>query len=276
MSTDQESTTTDAVTKRLGGLRNWNVGVGLAHLAQAVLLLVIASDFAIPLVAQVQTGPPGSPLTVSTTFFEVRFAWIIAAFLLLAAADHLLMASPWLRPWYERNLLAGRNTARWVEYSVSASLMVVLIGMLTGITDLYAVMGLFAANAAMILFGLVMERVNPEQVRLGAGDGAGGSGASVDWWPFTFGCLVGIVPWVAIVVAFAASSANGGEIPVFVYIIFGSLFVLFNTFALNQWLQYRAKGRFRNYLYGEKVYLVLSLVAKSALAWQVFAGTLAD
>jgi hypothetical protein len=41
-------------------------------------------------------------------------------------------------------------------------------------------------------------------------------------------------------------------------------------------LQYRAKGRFRNYLYGEKVYLVLSLVAKSALAWQVFAGTLAD
>ena len=154
MSTDQESTTTDAVTKRLGGLRNWNVGVGLAHLAQAVLLLVIASDFAIPLVAQVQTGPPGSPLTVSTTFFEVRFAWVIAAFLLLAAADHLLMASPWLRPWYERNLLAGRNTARWVEYSVSASLMVVLIGMLTGITDLYAVMGLFAANAAMILFGL--------------------------------------------------------------------------------------------------------------------------
>jgi hypothetical protein len=264
------------VTNRLAGLRNWNVGVGLAHLAQAVLLLVIASDFAIPLVSQVQTGPPGSPLTVSATFFEVRFAWVIAAFLLLAAIDHLLMASPWLRPWYERNLLAGWNTARWAEYSVSASLMVVLIGMLTGITDLYAVMGLFAANAAMILFGLIMERVNPEQVRLGGAGGDGGSGASVDWWPFTFGCLVGIVPWVAIVVAFAASSANGGEIPVFVYIIFGTLFVLFNTFALNQWLQYRAKGRFRDYLYGEKVYLVLSLVAKSALAWQVFAGTLAD
>lgn len=260
----------------MGRLRNWNVGVGLAHLVQALVLLAIASDFAIPLVGQVQTGPPGSPLVVSTTFFEVRFAWVIAAFLLLAAIDHLLMASPWLRPWYERNLRAGRNTARWVEYSISASLMVVLIGLLTGITDLYAVMGLFAANAAMILFGLVMERVNPESVRLASRTEASGSSQAVDWWPFTFGCLVGIVPWIAIVVAFSASASNGGEIPVFVYIIFVTLFLLFNSFALNQWLQYRAKGKFHDYLYGERVYLILSLVAKSALAWQVYAGTLAN
>ena len=53
-----------------------------------------------------------------------------------------------------------------------------------------------------------------------------------------------------------------------------SLFVLFNCFAINQWLQYRKRGRFADYLFGEKVYLVLSLVAKSALAWQVFGGTL--
>ncbi len=54
-----------------------------------------------------------------------------------------------------------------------------------------------------------------------------------------------------------------------------SLFVFFNVFALNQWLQYRAKGRWQDYLFGEKVYIVLSLTAKSALAWQIFAGTLA-
>ena len=50
---------------------------------------------------------------------------------------------------------------------------------------------------------------------------------------------------------------------------------LFNVFALNQWLQYRAIGRRRDYLFGERVYILLSLTAKSALAWQVFAGTLA-
>jgi hypothetical protein len=62
----------------------------------------------------------------------------------------------------------------------------------------------------------------------------------------------------------------------FVYAIIFSLFAFFNVFALNQWLQYRARGRWRDYLYGERAYIVLSLTAKSALAWQVFAGTLAS
>jgi len=54
-----------------------------------------------------------------------------------------------------------------------------------------------------------------------------------------------------------------------------SLFLLFNSFALVQWKQYQAKGKWANYLYGERAYIVLSLVAKSALAWQIFSGALA-
>jgi hypothetical protein len=50
--------------------------------------------------------------------------------------------------------------------------------------------------------------------------------------------------------------------------------VFFNIFAVNQVLQYKKVGRWRDYLYGERAYVVLSLVAKSLLAWQVFAGTL--
>jgi hypothetical protein len=70
----------------------------------------------------------------------------------------------------------------------------------------------------------------------------------------------------------------GSDTPGFVYGVFVSLFVFFNLFALVQWLQYRGretgKGRFADYLVGERTYLVLSLTAKSALAWQVFANTL--
>ena len=62
--------------------------------------------------------------------------------------------------------------------------------------------------------------------------------------------------------------------PGFVYGIFASIFVFFNVFAVNMLLQYRKVGRWRDYLYGERVYMLLSLFAKSALAWQVFAGTL--
>jgi hypothetical protein len=254
----------DETRTRLANLRVWNLGVGAVHLVQAVVILAISATFAIPVVANVQTGPPtsGAIWPEITRFFDVNFALVIAVFLLLAAVDHLLTAGP-LRRWYEANLLRGINYARWIEYSVSSSLMIILIGLLTGITNLYAVLAIFGVNSSMILFGLLMERVNLGRER-------------VDWWPFVFGCIAGIVPWIAITVSIIVSSAEGDGVPGFVYGIFVSLFLLFNCFALNQWLQYRRKGRFADYLYGEKVYLVLSLVAKSALAWQVYAGTLAD
>ncbi len=243
-------------------LARWNIRVGLAHLVQAIAIVALGNGFSIPVEGKVQTGPPGTPLEVDKVFFDLPFAPVIAAFLLFAAIDHLLTATV-ARGWYERTITSGINPARWAEYSISASLMVVLIAMLPGITNLYALIGLFAVNAAMILFGWLMERENPP-------------GQDVTWWAFAFGCVVGVVPWIAITIALAVSQSEGDGVPGFVYGIFVSLFLLFNCFALNQWLQYRRKGRFADYVYGEKVYLVLSLVAKSALAWQVFAGTLAD
>ncbi|PIZ46567.1 hypothetical protein COY32_03065, partial [candidate division WWE3 bacterium CG_4_10_14_0_2_um_filter_41_14] len=64
------------------------------------------------------------------------------------------------------------------------------------------------------------------------------------------------------------------NIPTFVYWIYVSIFLFFNSFAVNMILQYKKIGKWSDYLYGEKAYIVLSLVAKSLLAWQVFAGTL--
>ena len=262
-------------TARLRNLHKWNLGVGVVHFAQAIAILALSTSFAIPIVATVQTGPPGAEgsLSLSKTFFDFSFPITIALFLFLAAGDHLLMAAPRVRQWYERNLLAGINVARWIEYSISASLMILLICLLNGINNLYALIAIFGVNASMILFGLVMEKVNQGR-------------DTVNWWPFIFGCIAGIIPWIAIVIALVTAAtdstkingvaANPDGVPGFVYGIVISLFLLFNCFALNQWLQYRRRGRFADYLYGEKVYLVLSLVAKSALAWQIFAGTLAS
>ena len=259
---------------RLRNLRTWNLGVGIAHLGQAIAILVLSTAFSIAVVGTVMTGPPGAPgsLSVQRTFFHLSLPLGIAVFLFLAAGDHLLMVVPPIRRWYEANLLRGINVARWIEYSISASIMIVLICLLNGINNLFALIAVFGVNASMILFGLLMEKVN-----LGRDE--------ITWWPFWFGCIAGIVPWIAILIGLISSSTavtvdgvavNPEGVPGFVYGIVISLFLLFNCFALNQWLQYRRRGRFADYLYGEKVYLVLSLVAKSALAWQIFAGTLAS
>lgn len=88
--------------------------------------------------------------------------------------------------------------------------------------------------------------------------------------------MAGVVLWLAIsVYLLSPGSTSPASPPGFVFGIFVSLFVFFNVFDLNQWPQYRAKGRWRVYLFGEKAYIVLSLTAKSDLAWQIFAGTLA-
>lgn len=245
-------------------LRRWNVVVGLLHAAQAVAILALANDASLPVTSSYSTGPPGSgQRSGEDTLFELDFGLAVAAFLLLAAIDHLLMAAPRVTGWYGRNLEHGVNPARWWEYSVSASLMIVLIAMLTGISEAAALIAIFGVNAVMILSGLLMERINPP-------------GARVEWRPFVYGSIAGAVPWIAITYQLVRSeTGTGGDVPTFVFAIFVSLFVLFNSFAVNMLLHFRRARRWRDPLFTERVYLGLSLVAKSALAWQVFAGVLA-
>lgn len=240
-------------------LRLYNVVMGLLHAVSAVGVLALSNDFTLPVTATYLQGPPGSASGDSQTLFDFDVAWGVAAFLLLSAFFHLLVASPWFYERYRRGLDEGRNNFRWVEYSLSASLMIVLIAMLPGILDGAALIAIFGANAAMIFFGALQEKYEQP----------GGS-----LLPFWLGSIVGAVPWIAIAV-YLFSPGSDAAPPGFVYGIFFSLFVFFNAFAVNQYLQYRQVGKWKSYLFGERTYILLSLVAKTALAWQVFGGTLA-
>jgi hypothetical protein len=240
-------------------LRRWNIGLGGIHAVQAVAILALATSFTLPVTATFMEGPPGTTAGAPATLFAISVAWGVALFLLLSAAFHWLVVLPGVFGRYTSGLAEQHDYFRWAEYSLSSSVMIVLIAMLTGITDIAALIGIFTANAAMIFFGAVQERY----------ERPGGS-----LWPFWLGCVVGIAPWLAVGV-YLWSPGSTAEPPAFVYAIFVSLFLFFNIFALNMWLQYRRVGRWTSYLFGERAYLMLSLVAKSALAWQVFAGTLA-
>jgi hypothetical protein len=242
-------------------LRRDNAVAGLLHLVQAALVLALATGFALPVTATYMQGPPGTPPADPTTLFDIPTGAAVATFLLLSALAHGVVATVWW-PRYVADLGRRRNPARWVEYSLSSSLMIILIAQLVGISDIAALLALFGVNASMILFGWLQEKYEEP----------GGGG----WLPFVFGCIAGIVPWLAITVyLLTLGSTSSASPPGFVYGIFVSLFVFFNVFALNQWLQYRAKGRWSQYIFGERIYILLSLTAKTALAWQVFAGTLA-
>ena len=247
-------------------LRGYNVIAGFLHLIQAAglgyVLTLLDNQILFPATMDYPTGPPGFDLpTDRVVLLEVNIGLGVVAFLALSAFFHFLIASPLFFNRYKAGLKKNHNYFRWVEYSLSSSIMIWLIAQLTGVSDFAALVGIFAVNASMIFFGAMQEKYETP------GNGKG--------LPFIFGSITGIVPWLIIVLyTIQPGGTNAAEIPGFVYGIIVALFVFFNTFAFNQAFQYKQVGPWKNYLYGEAAYITLSLVAKTILAWQVFSGAI--
>ena len=248
-------------------LNKWNYALAGIHAAQGALILFLANSVTFPISVNYLTvnslAPEGAVQLVPATqnVFDLNLAYLIAAFFFMSAIAHLLMATK-LRPLYEKNLKNHLNAGRWIEYAFSASTMMVAIAVLSGVYDLSSLLMIFMLTGFMCGTGLIMEVWN-------------GKSKKVRWMPFILGTKAGLIPWIVVGIYFWAASVYGsGSIPTFVYWIYGSLFVFFSCFAVNMYLQYKRIGKWKDYLYGERVYMILSLVAKSALAWQIFFGTL--
>jgi len=243
-------------------LRKFNIIAGFLHLTQAIAVLLLSKEFTLPISGSFLAFDPATQSLESMTkvLFDVSLPLLIVIFLFLSAAAHFTIATVYNKR-YNAQLARGINVARWIEYALSASVMIVAIALLVGIYDAMSLVMLFALVAIMNLLGLVMEVHNQTTKK-------------TNWLSYWIGCLAGAIPWVVIAFALWLGANNGSTAPSFVYWIFVSIFVFFNGFAINMVLQYKKVGPWKDYLYGEFVYIVLSLVAKSLLAWQVFAGTL--
>ena len=260
--TKEESKTIDCFTLRgnecFAKLKQFNLIMGFFHLIQGLLMLFLSNDFTLPLTytrpefnASTQTIAP-----VAFSFIDMRIGPLVALFLFISAIAHFLIASI-LYKWYVKKLKTHMNPARWFEYSFSASLMMFIIAMLVTIYDIGTLIALFTLTAVMNLMGLMMELHNQTTKK-------------TNWTSYIIGCIAGFIPWVVVFIPLITAES----VPDFVIAIFITIAVFFNLFAINMVLQYKRIGKWRDYLYGEKMYIVLSLIAKSALAWQVFAGTL--
>ncbi|HEX7591698.1 MAG TPA: heliorhodopsin HeR [Candidatus Limnocylindrales bacterium] len=253
---------------RSANLFRWNAILAALHFVQGAVILAI-SFARNPVV----TSPIVSTylrydettrhlVTAQRHIWDLPIGPAVALFFFLSAVAHLTMAVP-ARRRYESYLARGQNPIRWLEYSFSSSVMIVVIATLAGVQEVGTLIAIFGVNAAMILFGWSMEIANEGRDR-------------PQWLYYVFGCIAGAVPWLVIGVTLYVSATEPGSAPIpgFVIAIFVTLFISFNVFAINQVLQYKKVGSWRDYLYGERAYMLFSLIAKSLLAWQVFFGTL--
>ncbi|MBI2984916.1 MAG: heliorhodopsin HeR [Candidatus Kerfeldbacteria bacterium] len=250
---------------RFHSLRAWNWSMAALHFIQGVVMVAISNDSSLPVVTSYLRIDPTNPtFGIAPTpehWFDLRIGPAVAVFLFLSALAHFLLAGP-LRHWYEANLAKGMNKLRWIEYMLSSSVMIWIIAMLCGVYDFWLLTALFSLNAIMNLMGLVMEVHNQSTTK-------------TSWLAYWIGVFAGAIPWLVIFTYFGkAISSAGVNVPGFVYAIVFTIFATFSIFALNMVLQYKKVGPWRDYLYGERAYMILSLVAKSLLAWEIFSGTL--
>lgn len=253
------------------GLRRLNIGAGALHLAQGIMMLGLGLllawnrdiytfylKFTVtqnPLSFQVLPNP-------QVAFTMSYLGALLASFLLISAFAHFVISFV-RKDRYFQNLKRGMNPYRWYEYAFSSSIMLVILATFVGVWDLWSLVMIFVLNAMMIMFGYVMEKINQYPKK-------------TDWSPYLLGCVSGFTPWVVMAAYFiAAVNSTGVNPPTFVYLALALYFVMFNTFSINMILQYKGIGRWRDYLFGERVYILLSLAAKTILAWLVFVGIFA-
>ncbi len=249
-------------------LNKWNLALAALHFVQGVAVVVLSQASSLPVTTNYLTldtlaSKTDQPILVAASrhLFDINLAYLVAAFFFISAIAHLVIATTY-RQAYEKNLKKGINSARWIEYGLSASVMMVAIAMLSGVYDLSSLLMIFTLTSIMNMMGLLMEIHNQTTKK-------------TSWLSYMIGCKAGLLSWLVVAIYVLGNRTYGsGQIPDFVYWIYLSLFLFFSSFAVNMFLQYKKSGKWKDYLYGEKVYMVLSLLAKSALAWQVFFGAL--
>ncbi|HUU78821.1 MAG TPA: heliorhodopsin HeR [candidate division Zixibacteria bacterium] len=251
------------------GLRIFNGVMGGLHLVQAIimlvggLLIINIKNFKLPITTDylyfddvLQRLVKAMPENIG----NLPVGLIVSSFLFLSSIAHFLTILPGLNDFYNRSLEKNINYFRWFEYALSSSVMIVLIAMFFGVYDLGSLILIVGANATMNLMGLMMEKHNQTTEK-------------TDWTSFIIGTFIGLIPWV-IIAMYLFGNPGVENAPWFVWAILGAYFVFFWTFPINMILQYAKVGKWKDYLFGERGYIILSLVSKSLLAWLVFAGTL--
>jgi hypothetical protein len=246
-------------------LVSFNLKMGFVHLIQGVALTILAltvdlfADFKPEIVARFFGAlPTGGYGPVEEALFTLPVGLLAAGFILLSAGFHFLIAIPF-KDAYLRNVEKGINPLRWYEYALSSSIMIVLLSIMFGLTTIEALIGVFGLNAVMNLLGLLMEKMNPP------------TRDKTDWTAHWVGWIAGLVPWILIVI-YMLGITDLSNLPWFVLPGVSFYFVVFNLFAFNQILQYAKIGPWKSYIFGERMYVWLSLIGKSLLAWLVFIG----
>lgn len=248
-------------------LQEYNKWLSIIFVAQTAVLLILSVGRSLPLIVSylgidaLQTQAQGSPVYASgiQSTYDINLTVLVALFLLMPALVYGLAATKFRKP-YEKDLGNRVNRLRWIDFALSGGLMVVSVGLLVGVRDLATLLMLFCLTAFTYVFWLITEQRNDNR--------------RYDWYSFTAGCVAGLVPWIVMAIYLLSDHIYGSAPPMYVFWAYCSTFLLFGCLAANLCLQTRRYKNWVHYLFSERMFMLLGLIVKTALAWQIFAGVL--
>lgn len=259
-------------TKRITneGLRRLNLLVSALYGAQALAILFL-SDSAKGsepitmgyLANDVLTSDAMAQtvlINASRHLFDLNLAHLLLVLFIIGAIFHLLSATRW-RKEYEKAVKNGINSLRWTEYALTTSIIVIGIGLLVGINDLSLLFAGVGVTVVMAVLGYALE-ISKQSSKDAKG---------LNFWP---GIFAGSLPLVFIAIYLIGALVFGSGLPLYVYFIIASVVLLFCGYVVMKYLQYKKSGRWADNMYSERTYIVFSFIAKTLVAWQIFAGAL--
>ena len=253
-----------------------------AHLAFALYIFIQKKDWKAPFAVEWKDWVPANStlkcfdtningtknmctmVDRTDTLFNASIKWESGMFHLLSAVFETI-AIYWNRDKYLRDASVGKNTLRWIEYSISASLMILIIAQVNGITSAWTQILLFAGTATLMVIGLVgeNERVNNT------------NGQNQKWAIHLMGWGLHLAIWTVIIWNFQLTmTRQTSEVvkpPKAVQWMIYIIFVFFTSFGFVQLAQTAGVFKDRQYL-AEIVYVSLSLTSKTVMGFLLFTG----
>ncbi|HKR82147.1 MAG TPA: heliorhodopsin HeR [Candidatus Saccharimonadales bacterium] len=250
-------------TRVLPGLQRWNVWAAALLVVQAVAILVLSNAHNVAVTVNYLTANPldGGMVAAVRRLFDFNIGYLVTLFLLAAAVEYVLVTSVY-RKQYEAELAEGINRIRWIHSAFVPSLVFLVVALLAGVYDLSSLLMIMVLSAVLHGLASFIELRNKGK-------------KATDWATGRWAILAGLMPFIVFIVYAVSTSIYGGtHLLAYVYGLFGTLVLTFAGLGANYFLQRQGKGRWADYLFGERVYTIINVTAKTALAWQIFAGLL--
>lgn len=201
--------------------------------------------------------------------YGIELAVLCAVFAFWSGFLHLLITTPWFYGSYRKSIQQRFGWWRWLDYTVSASIMIVVIAIYCAVLDTFLLSMLGLTEATVILLGAASEwalarsldaEINKSDEKQPL--------FKLARFLLVFAFLLFTLMWIPILTTFFLSIGSAENVPNIVYIIVFAYPLSFLFFGLVSLQIYRK--RMRDYMWYEFNFILLSLVTKVLLHWSIF------